>query len=245
MSHGELFIGTASAVITLAIWVPWYLHPARLKRLGAPASGGVLVRLAPILCIGILLLVLRTLASHDVREDPRYLTMYSLLGAAWVGLSLLAVPAVGLHVRDDVFERGNAAAAYAIGGALVGLTLAFAGGNIGDGPGWWVVIFSAALATAALYLLWALYERFAHVSEHVTVERDRAAGARLAGFLVAVGLILGRAAAGDWVSASATLVDFARVGSPALVVLLIAIPIERMGRPTAEHPTRPLLAWGI
>jgi hypothetical protein len=39
-------------------------------------------------------------------------------------------------------EHGNPAA-----GAILGLTLAFARGNIGNGPGWWVVVFSAGMST--------------------------------------------------------------------------------------------------
>jgi uncharacterized membrane protein YjfL (UPF0719 family) len=244
MSGGEVVLTLLSAIVALVLWIQWYVQPARLQRLGAPRGAWAVLRLTPIVCLGVLLLILRTLASHDVRDDPRYLTMYAALGAAWVAASMMLMPVVGLHVRDDVHERGNPAAAYAAAGALLGLTLAFSGGNIGDGPGWWVVIFSAGLATAALYLVWALLE-LAHVSEHVTVERDRAAGVRLAGFLTAAGLVLGRAVAGDWVSAAATLTDFARVGSAALVLIAIAFPIERYGRPTIQHPVRPVVQWGI
>ena len=48
----------------------------------------------------------------------------------------------------------NAAAAMATAGATIGVTLSYAGGNIGDGPGWWVVVFSAAIATAGLFACW-------------------------------------------------------------------------------------------
>lgn len=34
-------------------------------------------------------------------------------------------------------------AAYAIVGALAGITFSFARANVGNGPGWWVVVFSA------------------------------------------------------------------------------------------------------
>ena len=244
MAGDEVIMTLLSAVVALVLWIRWYIEPARMERLGAPTGAWAMLRLTPIVCLGVLLLILRTLASHDVRGDPRYLTMYTALGAAWVAVAMLLMPVVGLHVRDDVHERGNRAAAYAAAGALVGLTLAFSGGNIGDGPGWWVVIFSAGLATAAWYLLWGLLE-FAHVSEHVTVERDPAAGVRLAGFLTAAGLILGRAAAGDWVSASATVTDFARVASPALALVAIAFVLERYGRPTSQHPVRPMVPWGV
>jgi uncharacterized membrane protein YjfL (UPF0719 family) len=244
MGGDEVVLTLLSAVFALVMWIRWYVEPARLQRLGAPRGAATVLQLTPLFCLGVLLLILRTLASHDVRGDPRYLAMYTALGAAWVAASILIMPAVGLHIRDDVHERGNAAAAYAAAGALLGMTLAFSGGNIGDGPGWWVVIFSAGLATAGLYILWGLLE-LAHVSEHVTVERDSAAGVRLAGFLIAGGMILGRAAAGDWISASATLADFARVGLPALGLVPIAFVVERYGRPTAQHPVRSVMQWGV
>lgn len=244
MGGDEVVLTLLSAVFALVMWIRWYVQPARLERLGAPKGASAVLHLTPILCLAVLLFILRTLASHDVRDDPRYLTMYTALGAAWIAASILAMPVVGLHIRDDVHERGNAAAAYAAAGALLGMTLAFSGGNIGDGPGWWVVIFSAGLATAGLYILWGLLE-LAHVSEHVTVERDSAAGIRLAGFLTAAGLILGRAAAGDWVSVSATVADFVRVGLPALGLVPIAVVIERSGRLTAQYPVRSVVRWGI
>ena len=245
MSGDEVIVALGSALFALFVWGRWMIGPMRLRRLGAPATGSRLLTVAPLLCLVLLFAVLQTLASHDVRDDPRYLVMYLALGAAWLAVAMMLMPVLGLSVRDDVLERGNPAAAYAVFGALLGITLAFAGGNIGDGPGWWVVVFSAILATAALYVMWALLERFADVSEQVTVERDAAAGVRLAGFLAGCGLILGRAVAGDWVSTSATVADFARVATPALGLLLIAIPLERLARCTPQHPVRPVVTWGF
>ena len=74
-----------------------------------------------------------------------------------------------------------------------------------------MVIFSAALSTGAFFLLWAAVEWLTGISESVTVERTDGAGLRLGGFLAGVGMILGRAVAGDWVSAEATVRDFAVV----------------------------------
>jgi len=62
---------------------------------------------------------------------------------------------------------------------------------------------------------------------------------RLAGLLLAEGLILGRAIAGDWRSASATITDFAHDGWPAVILGLIAIVLERVLRPTSRNP-RPI-----
>ncbi len=48
------------------------------------------------------------------------------------------------------------------------------------------------------------------VSVSIVEERDLASGIRTGGLFIAVGLVLGRAVAGDWVSESATLRDFFR-----------------------------------
>jgi hypothetical protein len=185
----------------------------------------------PLLCAVLLLAVLRYLAADDVRTDARYLAMYEVLGGAWVLMAAMLLPCLGYSVRDDVLERRNGAALWAIGGALVGLTLCFAGGNIGNGPGWWVVVFAAALSTFAFFALWVLFEWLARPSEAITIGRDVAAGLRLAGLLVAAGLILGRAVAGDWVSAQATLRDLALRGWPAVVLFAAGIVVERIAPP--------------
>jgi hypothetical protein len=110
---------------------------------------------------------------------------------------------------------------------LVGASCCFAGGNVGNGPGWWVVLFSAGLSTFSLYLLWWLVHCISDLPEKVIVERDLGAGLRAAGFFVASGLILGRAVAGDWISASATLSDFGRMAWPALLLAAVVSVMER------------------
>src|SRR4051812_13339427 len=84
-----------------------------------------------------------------------------------------------------------------------------AGANIGNGPGWWVVIFSAALATGSLLVLWIALADLTPVADAVAIDRDPAAGIRLGGWLAASGLVLGRAVAGDWESAWQTVAEAA------------------------------------
>ena len=59
--------------------------------------------------------------------------------------------------------------------------------NIGDGPGWWVVVFAAGLATAALFAAWLVLAQIGHGVDAVTIDRDLAAGVRLGAFLAACG----------------------------------------------------------
>jgi uncharacterized membrane protein YjfL (UPF0719 family) len=184
------------------------------------------------------------LAADDVRGDSIYVFFYLVMGAAWVAVSIYTLALLGLSLRDDVVERGNRAAGVALAGALVGLTLCYAGGNIGNGPGWWVVVFSAGLATGTLFLLWFALDQVTGLADTVTIDRDRAAGLRLAGYFVAGGLILGRAVAGDWESAAGTVADFVRLGWPVAPLFLAAFLVERSFRPTPEKPEWPVALYG-
>ena len=213
--------------------------------MGRPRTGRRLLHLAPLVAAALLWAVLRTASSFDVQDDPVYLTFYLVLGSAWVGLWIRSPALAGISVRDDVVERANGSAAIVVAGAMLGITLCYAGGNIGDGPGWWVVVFSAALATLALLAAWMVLEFASGVSDTITVDRDPAAGLRLAGFLIACGLILGRGVAGDWVSAEATVRDFVAAAWPVVVLVIVAAIVERVARPTPESPQSPVFAYGI
>ena len=63
--------------------------------------------------------------------------------------------------------------------------------------------------------------------------------------LVAAGLILGRSVVGNWVSYEATWVEFLTYGWPALLLLILAIVVERFARPTVERPAPPPVLYGI
>lgn len=245
MSGDEVFMLIASAIVALVSWGAWYVKPALVQGVRRRPPAWRLLRLTPLLAAALLWAVLRNAASFDVRDDPRYLTFYLVLGAAWVGVWIRWLAVTGISTRDDVVERSNGSAALAVTGALFGITLAYAGGNVGNGPGWWVVVFSAALATLALFGAWILLETLTGVSDIVTVDRDPSAGFRLGGFLIACGLILGRSVAGDWVSAEATVRDFAAAAWPVIVLVIAAAIVERVARPTPETPRPSLVAYGF
>lgn len=246
MSDGETMMLGLSCVVSLLTWFYW-LHQTTSA---APRCSRFQHRwpllLYPALSALALLGVLRFFSSQDVRSDFLYLGFYLVLGAAWVGLAASwFLPFFGLSARDDVIERANPGAAHAIGGALLGVALCYAGGNIGDGPGWWVVVFAAFLSTATFFLFWAFLDKATGLADTVTIERDPAAGIRLAGIFIAAGLILGRAVAGDWESAIATLSDFVQVGWPVAVLWVAAAVLESQLRPHHERPRSDLFLHGV
>lgn len=245
MSGDEVFALMLAGGLALWTWLRWYVNTVSVSRLGAPAPGKVAISWWPLVCAGVLFVVLKTASSFDVRNNVVYLIFYMVLGAGWLGVILKLLPVAGISPRDDILERGNGAAVPPVAGALLGFTLCFAGGNVGDGPGWWVVVFSALTASATLAVLWLLFDRWTGVSETITVERDAAAGLRLGALLSAAGLILGRAVAGDWVSPMATWRDFVILGWPVVVLFATATVVERSLRPTHDNPSRRLATAGI
>ena len=245
MSGDEVAVLIFSAIVAMVSWGAWYIGPTFVIHVGPRPAGSRLLQSAPILAAALLWVVLRKAASLDVRDDPRYLTFYIVLGAAWVGVWIRFLAMTGISTRDDVVERSNGSAAMAIAGAMLGITLCYAGGNIGNGPGWWVVVFSAGLACVALFAAWMLFETASGISEAVTVDRDPSAGLRLAGFLTACGVILGRGVAGDWVSAEATVRDFGLAAWPVVLLVIAAVVVERVARPTPTTPRPPVVPYGV
>ena len=245
MSSDEGFVFFVCILLAIVGWGWYYLHAFSATTIGSlPTRRGIL-NLTPLLCLVLLFVILKLFASHDVRDDGTYLAFYLLMGAAWVPLAMWLLPLVGLDPRRDAIHRRNPAAVIAVVAAMIGLTLCFAGGNIGDGPGWWVVLFAAVLSTGSLLLLWALVEWVTDLGDAITIDRDIASAVRLGGFLVACGAILGRAVAGDWESAGATVSDFVRIAWPVVLLAFAQVVLQRLLQPAPQRPAPGTLMGGV
>lgn len=234
-SPDEGFALLLAALLGIILWAMWYYPLAVAGRRVRHRGRRWPLAVAPLACASLLYGVLRQWSAEDVRTDAAYMLFYMVIGAAWMGVVHKQLPLYGLSARDDVLERGNEAAGWVCIAALLGGTCCFAGANVGNGPGWWVVLFSAWLSTSSLFILWWLIHVGCGLAEKVTVERDPAAGLRAAGFFVGCGLILGRAVAGDWVSAAATTADFLRMAWPALVLAGAVVAVERSCAPVINQ----------
>ncbi|MEZ6232830.1 MAG: hypothetical protein R3B68_01455 [Phycisphaerales bacterium] len=242
MSEDEVIATIASTALAIATWGALFV--ALMRR--SPLYRSVHLRLTlagvGVFAIAAMFALLKAFAASDVRDDPKYLYMYTAMGAAWAGLLrwILGIT-VGVRARDDVAERANPAATLVQAGLILGAMLAFAGGNFGDGPGWWVVVPSAALATASLVAAWYLVELVGRLSHLVTIERDTATGLRAAAMLISCGAIFGRAVAGDWLGYANLFTDFGRLAWPALLIVAAEVFAQLLLRPTTDAP-RPALA---
>lgn len=242
MSEDEVFSLMASLVVTWLAWHKWVIPCFTVRDFDRANLLRVTGLVAPGLAFAFLLWVLRTQASHDVQSDGLYIFFYLTMGMAWLGGVMHLAGVGGLSFRDDWLERRNPSAAAAGTGLLLGGIAAFAGGNIGDGPGWWVVIFCATLSTGALFAAWSAYTRLSDAMERVTIGRDLAAGLRLGGFLLLAGVIAGRAVAGDWHSTGETLADFGKLAWPLLPYTLGAGLVEGAWGKSTPRPLSVSLA---
>jgi uncharacterized membrane protein YjfL (UPF0719 family) len=196
-------------------------------------------------CLVMVGVALHLWGAAEIRANPGEVLFLTLVGAVWLMFAVHLFSWLGLSLRDDVVERRNVPALVAFCGATTAVAIIYAGGNIGEGPSYWDNLFSAGVGTVGWLVLWMLLEIGAKVSMSIVEERDLASGLRVGGFLVAIGLVLGRAVAGNWVSEAATLRDFAHDGWPAMTLCAIALPIERLARPNRLRPFPSCFTFGL
>ena len=231
MDESEIFPFIACALITLITWGYWVFVVLSVKLLRSSAATRAVLLFTPFFGGLMLLAVLGTLADVWVRASGTYQVFYLLMGMAWVGSLRYTNLALGLSWRDDALERRNPAALFATVGAILGLILTFAGANIGDGPGWWVVIACAFISTSAFFLTWLVVEMVTHVGDAVTIGRDPGAGIHLGGFLLALGILYGKSVAGDWVGFFPTVLEFLVDAWAGVIFLAVFIQMEIWMRP--------------
>lgn len=176
--------------------------------------------LLPFAAIAIILPVLLTISASDVRTDVRYIAMYLMLGLAWTAIGTNSLRLAGIQVAD-VTERRNPGALAVMAGGTLAFACAYAGGNVGDGPGWWVVLFAAAGASVVVWLVLALEQFTVGVIDRVLVDRDFGVALRLSGALMAAGVVAGRGAAGTWTTAANAVTDLVAVSWPVLGLIAV------------------------
>jgi hypothetical protein len=227
MDFTELVILIFSGYHTVKNMRDWYRRLPGIGPVRRDKTIKYVLGLLPVVSFFIIIYTLKVLASFDVVNDLLYIIFYVLLGYAWAFLGMKAVFIFfDISWIDDVLNLNNKAALYAVSGAFIGLVTIYSGTNIGDGPGWWCVIFAGGLGLISWVLLARLINSFAQVFERITTDRDIYCGVRFGAYLLASGIILARASAGDWTSFYSTIIEFL-VGWPVLPLTALAIIIER------------------
>jgi hypothetical protein len=223
--------------VALLIW-KFTFFPASL--LPASRARAVFSLSFMFVCVSALYFVLVKWSAPSVRDDSGEITFYLVFSMIWIALVQASFSFLGVSVRDDVAERGNNSAAFVEAGLTIGATCCIGGANVGDGPGFEVVLFCGVLATLCLILLWVLVAQISGIADVITIDRDLGTGIRAGGLLAGTGIVLGVCVAGDWVSLAATLKDFARFSWPVAIAAYLFAVMERAAgrRAHAVAPSR-------
>jgi hypothetical protein len=237
----ELIVFVLSVIFTFYFNVKWYGATYRMWPPRQSPAVKWTFNLLPLVSFVIFLFTLTVLASFDVVDSFYYILFYILLGYAWLYFGLIVMAyCFDLSWVDDALNLNNKAAIISVAGGFLGLTVIYSGANIGDGPGWWCVIFAGGLGLAAWVLTARSVNAVTRIFERITIERDIQCGIRIGAYLLASGIILGRASARDWTSFGMTVVEFAD-GWPVLLLTVFAAAVEliynnlRKSRPRHER----------
>jgi hypothetical protein len=223
-------------VVTVAYWGSWLGAAFEASPLVRPAGRRAALGICLAISFAVVLVTLLTKADPVVRTGPGYIILFLAVNGVALAVVTAAAAVIGISPLDDAIRRPNPAAVWAIGGLWLGTSLAVAGANVGRGDTIGTTLGPLALGVATLLLLWAVHALTTASAAAVTRDRDIPSAIRQAGLLVAWGLILGRATAGDWESVARTWEDFATQGWPAALLLAVAIPIEWRLRPSVRRP---------
>lgn len=245
MYGSEVVVFLLSLAVAFATWLSWFIPAfSKLTRLPA-ARARTWLWAMPVCCASVLVLLLSQFAASDVRDSAPYMLMYSVMGAAWVGLGMFALRLAGLRVADETIGRRNHSVNWLAAGIMLGLALSYLGGNFGEGPGWSVVVFSSGLATTAFAAVLALINFISRTLDTILVERSAAAALRSGAFATCTGAICGRSVVGDWPGVAQTLLDFALLSTPLLVLVPFELLLSWLARPSVQRPHRSTLVWGV
>ncbi len=161
--------------------------------------------------------------SQGFLTDLQLVAVYALLGVVLLNVSRLVFERLMFRSFDAmklVAQDGNVAVAAVSFGAYVATGLIAGAAVSGQGGGWISSIVFFVLGQAALLVMARVYEKMTPYSVEAEVANGNvAAGVAFAGTLVAVGLILMRAASGDFIGWERSLTLFF-IDAVAAVVLL-------------------------
>ncbi len=170
--------------------------------------------------------------TTDYWQDVLRVFLTSLAGIAALNLARIAVDRLVLHkfsTERKIIDDQNAGTGAVEAGVYVATALVIAGSVSGEGGGPETSLAFAALGLLVLVLYTLFYELTTSFNIHDEIDRNNTAvGVALAGNLVAIGVVVLKAVAGDfvnWEEALAGFIIFAAFGFGLLLAMRLVVDL--------------------
>ena len=170
--------------------------------------------------------LLGTPSSGGLWQDVLEVALYGGLGIVLLTVvSLVSCRLfLGLHVREQL-EAHNSAAAIVVGGAYVATSLTYSGALDGEGGGFWMLLLFFVLGQLALVAMTYVFRWLTGYDDVQEIESGNlAAGIAQAGLLIAMGVIVGQAASGEFTTLEDSLIGFLI----SLLVVAVLYPVRQL-----------------
>ena len=170
--------------------------------------------------------LLGTPSSGGLWQDVLEVALYGGLGIVLLTVVSLVSCRIflGLHVREQL-EAHNSAAAIVVGGAYVATSLTYSGALDGEGGGFWMLLLFFVLGQLALVAMTYVFRWLTGYDDVREIESGNlAAGIAQAGLLIAMGVIVGQAASGEFTTLEDSLIGFLI----SLLIVVVLYPVRQL-----------------
>ena len=225
----EVFVILAAvALLALARWVQQWLYGKTLHALltedDNPAMG---IAIAGYL-FGVFWTVTVLLANLSYELLPDLLSVLLYGGVGIVLLTAVALGTcrvfLGMGIQEQLAVR-NVAAAIVVAGVYIATSLTYSGTLIGEGGGFWILLFFFLLGQLALLGITYAFRWLTSYNDVQEIAAGNVAAAlALSGLLIAVGLIVRWAVAGQYLGFFRSLGGFLL----ALLLALVFYPVRQV-----------------
>lgn len=230
-STGLAFVALALLIITTAKLINDFLTPYLIDLELAKKDNDALAVSFSGYLLGVVIVFIGAYLgpSKGLAADLLYVAGWSLFGVVLLNLSRIINDRLILYKFcnvKEIIEDRNVGTGAVQAGSYVASGFVVAGAINGQGGGLLTALAFFFAGQVVLILFGLIYQLCTRYDIHAEIENDNiAAGVAFCGALIAIGIVLGHASAGEFINWGANMITFA---SEATIVVIL-IPLVRLG----------------
>jgi uncharacterized membrane protein YjfL (UPF0719 family) len=227
LTEAVFVVVAALCLLALSRWVLQWILGNTLRELLTAHDNPAMGLVVGGYLFGVLwtIIVLLGSPSQGFWRDVLGVLLYGCLGIVLLtAVALLSCRYfLGLHVREQL-EAHNVAAAVVVSAVYVATSLTYSGALTGEGGGFFILLLFFVLGQLALLGLTHVFRWLTGYDDVQEIANGNvAAGLALAGLLIAVGIVVARAASGTYTGLGGSLSSFLL----SLLVVVVFYPVRQ------------------